>query len=1097
MGNLLGEPFKEYVNEQIRARQKVHGKKTRTVQELQYLNSKNAWIKLASGTYLFQERLDLLQKTGNPLVTGMTPGVDLAVNNVLFNGLSSFGDVYKNDENKKIIKFNQTQRSGITGDEYKRAYGVGGTQQYGYSPMPGILDANIKDLNRGSIKRATLNIKAHNRNQFDVIDALYLRLGYTVLLEWGNDKYLDKIDPNTGEGIVSNMGTTLADKQFFKWYGSTYEEVLPAIENLRKVHKGNYDGMFGVISNFSWTFESDGSYNIKLELISQGDVIESLKANLPVNENGSKSDSSNGNGNGNTLTNEYRKLFLSNIVNEPLTNSEAFYDDLYPGLEGILKEWYDGSISGKINEKNIIPVGKAEFNVDVDNLIVKGTNFPTLKIDNYASNQAYKDKYGVFPSQENVNNVIELFKSNTLNSNTSFVHVLNSLIYGNSRVTGNVGRTIRDIDINKVETVREDVLNSNIGGIATAKNEAGKTYRAKLSLTNPLQGEFNPLLKNTRFDVFWEGLIEARLAELEKNGVEFNKEDIARKIILQNIGFNKLKLGVFEFFRFKNRAGGAKDPQFASEQPEENQEPEETAEIEAEKQLEANKDKNKVFSYLYDIRKVWDDQPKNFTFSGGITIPEKVKIGSIINPTGTVRGEYKPIWNKKVGFPIYPRANEGQSTQEQLQSQLMEGSIGDIGSKQPNAADIIRLNLQPLEKQYFIRLGVFLEYLEKKVIPKIKSGSNKEQPMLLIDYHPQNNICYTIDNLISLNPNKLIIKNQNFYNGSSKYEKIFPELKNFKSKISSGFIYGNIMNIYLNFDRIEELFDGVDENNQVSIFEILKNIAIDINESLGNVNNIEPVIDKETNTITFIDQTSIPGLKEIAKTLEGYKRFDIKEPTLEIFGYNQTKPDNPTSNFVRSAGITTEISKEYATIITIGATANGAIPGAESTAFSKWNVGIQDRFKTNIVDGEDERNSTIQKQNALVLTKYSQLISRTYGKLGLTKDATNDFNINNDLISLNKSLASNYYIYAQAQTSNSTDSIESSIGFIPFNLKLEMDGLSGVKIYNRVKVNTSFLPTNYGETLSFIVTGVNHKLSGNEWVTNLDTIATTKDKFSK
>ena len=55
-----------------------------------------------------------------------------------------------------------------------------------------------------------------------------------------------------------------------------------------------------------------------------------------------------------------------------------------------------------------------------------------------------------------------------------------------------------------------------------------------------------------------------------------------------------------------------------------------------------------------------------------------------------------------------------------------------------------------------------------------------------------------------------------------------------------------------------------------------------------------------------------------------------------------------------------------------------------------------------------------------------------------------------------------------------------------------MDGLSGIKIYNSVNVNTEFLSSNYGETLSFIVTGVNHKLSGNEWVTNLDTIATTK-----
>ena len=96
------------------------------------------------------------------------------------------------------------------------------------------------------------------------------------------------------------------------------------------------------------------------------------------------------------------------------------------------------------------------------------------------------------------------------------------------------------------------------------------------------------------------------------------------------------------------------------------------------------------------------------------------------------------------------------------------------------------------------------------------------------------------------------------------------------------------------------------------------------------------------------------------------------------------------------------------------------------------------------------------------------------------------------------SIAPNYYIYAQAESSNQPDTtIESSIGFIPFNLKLEMDGLSGIKIYNKVKVNTSFLPSNYGETLSFIATGVNHKLSGDEWVTSLDTIATTKSQFTK
>ena len=105
------------------------------------------------------------------------------------------------------------------------------------------------------------------------------------------------------------------------------------------------------------------------------------------------------------------------------------------------------------------------------------------------------------------------------------------------------------------------------------------------------------------------------------------------------------------------------------------------------------------------------------------------------------------------------------------------------------------------------------------------------------------------------------------------------------------------------------------------------------------------------------------------------------------------------------------------------------------------------------------------------------------------------FIISSDFIDLNKSTVSSYYTYAQAQTSKQNpEYTESSIGFLPFNLKLSMDGLSGIKIYNKIKVNTAFLPSNYGETLSFIVTGVNHKLSNNEWVTSLDTIATTKEK---
>ena len=53
MGNIVGEPFRDYLKQQISLRQEIHGKgidQNRTSQELTYLNSRTSWVKLASGT---------------------------------------------------------------------------------------------------------------------------------------------------------------------------------------------------------------------------------------------------------------------------------------------------------------------------------------------------------------------------------------------------------------------------------------------------------------------------------------------------------------------------------------------------------------------------------------------------------------------------------------------------------------------------------------------------------------------------------------------------------------------------------------------------------------------------------------------------------------------------------------------------------------------------------------------------------------------------------------------------------------------------------------------------------------------------------------
>jgi len=1096
MGNLLGEPFKEYVRDQIVSRQKVYGKQTgRTLDEIQYLNSRNAWIKLASGASMDQERLDLLKS--NPLVKNHPPGFSLALGNVLFNGLTPFGTIGEDaaeflnqvKTNKKsefyqmtveeLIKNNLSPRAGINGlrGNSNGAYGIGGTD-FGYSPMPGIIDADIKDLNRGSIKKANLSIKAHNKNQFDVIDALYLRLGFTIMLEWGNNKYIKEIDSD-GNGVVEGMGNTLIDKQFFKWNDSSYATVLPAIEEMREKYKGNYDGMFGVVSNFSWTLENDGSYSIKLEIISQGDIIESLKANLPPTDD--EIPSKDLKEQKLADKNEYRKLALERLKTEVATNKEEFFNDLYPGLEKVLDRWW----KEKNKEYHVGTSFNLEHKFGIYAISKDGYNFPKFDPGRFYKNENPKNQELIQGAlmegalRKGINYALN-HSSNLPNFESNKTLSLKAYAIKNYN-----DEFVKDEDWSEEKEYHKHFYKwvQKVWQKDVEENE----YLTKQILIQKNQ------LKN------WGGArTEERFKSLIRHGT-------LRKIIQNNIDFEDLKQGIFEYFISIGRAGGENDPQFVIEEEDEDLSTEEQEEKDKEEQfqeeLEEKKDKNKVFNYFYRIRKVWENKGKEFTFSKGITLDGKTTIGSIINPTGEEEGTLKPIWNTKVGFPLYPRVKYDDDEKKSYKAyQILKKkrkskhSLGDLCNKEPNSADIIRLNIEPIEKQYYIRLGVFLEYLEQYVIPKIKTGDTLGQPMLLIDYHPENNICYIIDNVLSLNPNKMVIKNESFWDGEYGV-KIFPNLKKFKYKVG-GYNYGNIMNIYLNFDRIEEFFDGVDDKNQVNIYDILKNISKDINESLGNINNIEPIIDKDTNTVKFIDQTSIPGLETIANSLQGYETYNPeKEPTLEIFGYNN---NDKTSNFIRSAGITTEISKEYASIISIGATAVGAIPGAESTAFSKWNIGIEDRFKTNIVDGAAERDSTLEEQNSQVLRKYKQMIMRKYNRLGCTSPKTGYLAIDSDVIDLNKNIAPNYYIYAQAESSNQPDTtIESSIGFIPFNLKLEMDGLSGIKIYNKVKVNTSFLPSNYGETLSFIATGVNHKLSGDEWVTSLDTIATTKSQFTK
>jgi len=324
--NLLGAPFKSYVDGQIAQRQTRLGKLTKDSQEIVWQNGKSAYVALASSvnientiftTTTTKEMVDTSftdeiqgisskpqeasfanKALGTPTKTVTTTTTEIVedgtkrlqklnlsedyLGNKLSNNVVLFGGTAYFEVNSSGSYSNPYYRSGIATSNSllnNSAYGFGGTS-FGLSAMPGITSFNIKSRNMGSLREASLTIRANNEEQFKLIDTLYCRIGYTMFIEWGNSIYFDNdgkyvSNPNA-EGVTSLLPIFLSGKNGQKSISENPNDFLRLIEKRREKSNGNYDGFFGKVKNFSWEFNKAGYYEITLSLISQGDIIESL-----------------------------------------------------------------------------------------------------------------------------------------------------------------------------------------------------------------------------------------------------------------------------------------------------------------------------------------------------------------------------------------------------------------------------------------------------------------------------------------------------------------------------------------------------------------------------------------------------------------------------------------------------------------------------------------------------------------------------------------------------------------------------------------------------------------------------------------------------
>jgi hypothetical protein len=383
---------------------------------------------------------------------------------------------------------------------------------------------------------------------------------------------------------------------------------------------------------------------------------------------------------------------------------------------------------------------------------------------------------------------------------------------------------------------------------------------------------------------------------------------------------------------------------------------------------------------------------------------------------------------------------------------------------------------------HYIRFGALLGWLQKNVLIKIKSTGD---PIFKIENQPWNTYMYSLPNQISLDPRVCIVRNDHIEVGfPDKQTQAFKPLQYFREfDIPDKSTFENSalpLNIYLNFDFVIECLKTDDKGN-ISVYQFISNICIGLNKALGGINNLEPVIDETINTLRIIDTTPIP-YHSAADNGPGYM--------LQIYGY-----DNFISNFVRKVDLKTAITPEYATMITVGATAGGYVKGTEATAFSKWNTGLIDRFKEELLHPQGTSASSREDEaddnyaDVFILHGYANRYGLNYLGEGMK--------FSDNIIEKNISVVTEYYRWLIAKQSIGNKPSGGTVGFIPFKLGLTLDGIAGIKIYNVLRINTEFLPKAYGKTVNLIITGVSHRLNNNDWETSIEATVMPKTGNTK
>jgi len=235
--------FPDFVQAELKKRQERLSDPNKRHELAIYQSTRNAFVRMTSGVNVNNDGGALAKKyvlQGGTL-ENISPGVDKRKEGVGKSFNSAYGI------------------ANASGEKYLR----------GIKPMPGIVDMSAECKTAyGSLIEATVKFVCWDIKQLEDLELLFMRPGYTVLLEWGWSyngqipKYYDILSK-------ANIDFNKVNQELF---------------DKCKENNGNYEAILGYVKNYQWSARPDGGYDCTTYIISLGEVLESLKMNYaPLN----------------------------------------------------------------------------------------------------------------------------------------------------------------------------------------------------------------------------------------------------------------------------------------------------------------------------------------------------------------------------------------------------------------------------------------------------------------------------------------------------------------------------------------------------------------------------------------------------------------------------------------------------------------------------------------------------------------------------------------------------------------------------------------------------------------------------------------------